>query len=170
MDALRGVGKTTLDFGAGFNARVHYPVAPNLALTAKFGTELYKMSGFSYGLNSTGLAYGYNPITGWGFNRIEQRVGIRYSETRGVVLPVIVGARYYLPAVLKGLHADLGLGRDFAVTKTIRGTFRVEPGFGYTLTLGNGQFMDFSAVYVSGLQPGTNIAGLSIAYGFPVKF
>ncbi len=169
-DALRGVGQTTLDLGAGVNARFHYPIVPNLALTAKLGAEYFKMSGYGYGFNSAGLAYGYSPVTGWGFNRVEPRLGITYYETTGVVLPVVVGVRYYLTALAKGLHIDVNLGRDFAVTETMVGTLRVEPGIGYTLTLGNGQFIDFSALSISGLKPGTNIVGLSVAYGFPVKF
>ena len=170
VDALRGVRGNGLNFGLGLNAKLQYPIAPNLALTAKIGAEHYKISGYSYGLGYYNLGYGYNLVTGWGFNTPQYQVSASYYETRGTSLPVTVGVRYYIPAILEGFHVDLNGGMDIAVSETLRHSVRLEPNVGYTLTLGNGQFLDLSLMYVNALQPRTGIIGLSVAYGFPVKF
>lgn len=169
VDALRGVKGNGLNYGLGLNAKLQYPIAPNLALTAKVGAEYYKISAYSYGLGYPILGYGNDLLTGWGFNTPQYQTQFYYYETQGVSLPLTVGARYYTPAVLEGLHVDLNGGVDVAVSETMRTTFRLEPNVGYTLTLGNGRFLDISLVYINALQPRTGIVGVSFAYGIPVN-
>ena len=170
VDALHGVRGNGLNYGAGLNAKLQYPIAPNLALTARVGAEHYKIAGYSYGLGYPTLGYGYNLITGWGFNTPQYQVNTFYYETRGTSLPLTVGVRYYVPAVLNGLHVDMNGGVDAAVSETLRNSVRLEPNVGYTLSLGNGHFLDLSLAYFNALKPRTGVIGLSVAYGIPVKF
>ena len=171
-DLLRGVGKYNgLGFGAGMNARLQYPLIPNLALTAKVGVEYYKIAYYGYLPGYSSLGYGYNIITGWGFNTYNYIPGLTYSdESYGLSLPVTVGPRLYLPAVLKGLHTDLNVGADVAATKTMLTSLHVSPGVGYTLPLANGHFLDVTTSFVTNFKRGNGVVGLSVAYGLPIKF
>lgn len=170
VDAMRGAKGNGINYGAGLNAKLQYPIAPNLTLTARLGLEHYKISGVSYGLGYPTLGYGNNLITGWGWNTPQYQVNALYYETRGTNLPITVGVRYYIPAVLEGFHVDMNGGVDATLSESLRSSVRFEPNVGYTLTLGNGKFLDLSLAYLNALKPRTGVFGLSIAYGIPVKF
>ncbi|GAB3691413.1 hypothetical protein GCM10027592_09420 [Spirosoma flavus] len=170
-DVLGGVGTyNTIDYGAGVNLRLHYPVLPQLAVTAKIGVEYYTISAYRY-MTTTYLGYGYNPISGFGFNTIYSAPGgISGEKTYGVSLPIVVGPRLYLPALRNGAHVDLNAGADVAASKMMITSLHVSPGAGLTLPLPNNKFLDVMAYYVTSFERGSGVVGVSVAYGLPIKF
>jgi len=168
----RGVGKYNgLGVGGGLNARLHYSLWPTLALTAQLGLEYYKIKYYDYLPGYSYLGYGYNAITGFGFNTINYGPGYVYPvDTWGISLPITVAPRLYLPTLLKGLHADLNLGVDVAATRTMLTSLLVSPGVGYTLPLADGNFLDILIGYGTSLSRGSGVVGVSVAYGLPIHF
>ncbi|MBD2704069.1 hypothetical protein IC229_25715 [Spirosoma sp. BT702] len=170
-DVLLGVGKyNAIDYGAGVNIRLHYPILPQLAVTAKAGIEYYFISAYRY-MTTTYLGYGYNPISGFGFNTLYSAPGgVSGEKTYGVSIPLAVGPRLYLPALRNGAHVDLNVGADLAASRIMVTSLHVSPGAGITLPLPNDKLLDVMAYYVTSFERGSGVIGVSVAYGLPVKF
>lgn len=170
LDVLKGVGKYNgITYGVGGSIRYHHPIRQHVALTARVGLEYYKIRYYSY-VPSTYLGYGYNAITGFGFNTIYYGAGNLYEyETHGVNLPITVAPRLYLPNVLPGLHADLNLGADMALSKSLITSLHVAPGAGYALPLKTGQYLDITTNFVTSFSRGSGLFTIGAAYGLPVK-
>lgn len=170
-DVLRGIGKyNAIDYGVGANVRLHYPILPQLAVTAKAGVEYYTISAYRY-MTTTYLGYGYNPISGFGFNTIYSAPGgISGEKTYGVSIPLVVGPRLYLPAIRNGAHVDLNVGADLAASRIMVTSLHVSPGAGFTIPLPDDKFLDVMAYYVTSFERGSGVLGVSFAYGLPVKF
>lgn len=161
-NVLIGVGRyNSVNFGVGVSGRLHYPYSPKVALTAKFGLDVYRNS-YAYVLPSSYLGYGYNAITGFGFNTIYYNYyGYEYKGT-GVSIPVQFGPRVYLT---REVHADLNVGVDIAAGRNMVSVLHVEPGFGYTRRLGNGGYLDLNAGYFTSFARGSGVFTLGAAYG-----
>lgn len=169
-DLLHGVGRyNALRVGGGLSARVQYPLRSNLALTAKVGVEYYRIRYYDYLPGYSYLGYGYNIITGYGFNTIYYGAGYGYLvNDNGVSLPVTVGPRLYLPGLVRGLHTDLNAGLDVAATRTLITSLHIAPGVGYAVLLSTGNYLDVSLNYGTSFGRGSGVFGLSAAYGLPL--
>lgn len=161
-NVLIGVGRyNSVNFGVGVSGRFQYPFSSKVALTVKTGLEVYRVS-YSYVLPSSYLGYGYNLITGFGFNTIYYNYyGYEYKAT-GVSIPLQFGPRVYLT---NEVHADLNVGVDIAANRNMVSVLHVEPGFGYTRRLGNGGYLDLNAGYFTSFARGSGVFTLGAAYG-----
>lgn len=70
LTLIKNVGRyNAARFGVGVSGRYQYPLTRTVSLTAKAGVEVYRVRN-SYLYPSSYLGYGYNAITGFGFNTI----------------------------------------------------------------------------------------------------
>ncbi|GAB3319100.1 hypothetical protein GCM10027299_11330 [Larkinella ripae] len=154
-----------LTFGAGFDARFQYPVLPKLALTARAGLELFRINYAS--LNPYAyLGYGYNPISGFGFNTMYMSYASRNERVTALNVPLGVGPRLFLT---DRLHADVLAGLDVAASEHMRSSFRLEGGGGYLLPLRQGGFLDINAGFFTSFAKGSNLLTLGVSYGFKLR-
>lgn len=162
VNGLVGVGRYNgIEYGVGVSGRFHYPLTPKVALTAKVGLDVYRVR-YAYVLPSSYVGYGYNLITGYGFNTIYYNYyGYEYKLT-GLSVPVCFGPRVYLTPQV---HADLNVGVDVAVNWNLVSVLHVEPGAGYTRRLSNGGFLDLNAGYYTSFAKGSGVFTLGAAYG-----
>lgn len=166
MNALVGVGRyNSVTYGVGFSGRYHHPLTQNVALTAKAGLEVYRMT-FAYILPVSYNGFGYNLITGYGFNTIYYNYyGYEYEGT-GISVPVCFGPRVYLTS---RVHADLNVGVDIAANRNVVSVLRVEPSMGFTHRLPNGGFLDLNAGYFTSIARGSGAFTVGAAYGFTLN-
>lgn len=126
------INSTSYTASAGLFLKAELPVSKNLALTANV---TYSKFFFSDTLKT-----------------LHEFNGDR--ETSATFIPVLVGARYYLPS---GFYGEAQIGASFG-SKSSEGTggdlypdtgtaFAFTPGVGYALKLKNGEAVDFGVRY-----------------------
>lgn len=158
-----GVGRyNPIQFGAGAVAQFQYPLTPVFAVTAKVGVEVFRINFTSLNPYSY-LGYGYNPISGFGFNTLYMNYALRNDRILGVSAPICVGPRAY---ITDRVHADVLVGADIAASEVIRTSLRVEPAIGYMLPLPQGRFLDINATYCTSFARGSGMVSLGVSYGF----
>lgn len=155
---------SNINYGVGVSGRLQYPLAPKIALTARAGLEMYKITG-SYIVPTTSLGYGYNPISGYGFNTIQNSFYTYPVNATGYNIPVMLGPRIYLT---RQVHIDLNAGADIAASRTMLTAIRVEPEIGYTIPLGNGRMLDINTSYLTNFIRGSGLFSVGTAYGLLV--
>lgn len=162
VNLTHGVGPyNSVNLGAGISGRIQYPLTPTVALTAKLGLEVYRVTNtFLY--SSSYLGYGYNIITGFGFNTLYYNYYPYDYAATGINIPFSFGPRVYLTS---NFHADLGIGVDIAANEVLTSDLHVEPGIGYTLPLSNGNFVDVNTSYFTSFARGSGAFTIGIAYG-----
>ncbi|RRB06322.1 hypothetical protein [Larkinella rosea] len=162
----RGVGRyNPITFGVGAVGQFQYPLTPVFAVTAKAGVEVFLINFSSLNPYSY-LGYGYNPISGFGFNTLYVNYAMMNARTTGISVPLCVGPRAYLT---DRLHADALVGADVGASEVMRTSLRVEPGVGYMLPLPQGRFLDVNASYCTSFARGSGVVSLGISYGFKIK-
>lgn len=165
VSAMYGVGRyNPINYGVGISGRVQYPLTPTVALTAKVGLERYRIS-YSSLLFSSYLGYGYNAITGFGFNTLYYNYGYDYKVT-GINIPFSFGPRLYLT---DRLHTDLNVGVDIAANERMTSVLHVEPGVGYVLPLPNGGLLDVNLGYFTSFAQGSGAFTIGVAYGLKIN-
>lgn len=164
VSLMHGVGSYNgLNVGGGVFGRVHYPLAKKVAFTAKLGAEVYRVADYS-SIPYSYLGYGYNAITGFGFNTIYYNWNSYEYKTWGVSVPFNFGPRLYLTP---NVYASLNVGFDAAISRALLTSFHAEPAIGYVRSLGNGAWLDVSGGYFTSFSRGSGVFGLSAAYGVP---
>lgn len=166
VSAIYGVGRyNPINYGVGISGRVQYPLTPTVALTAKVGLERYQLTYSNLILNSY-LGYGYNAITGFGFNTLYYNYyGYDYKVT-SMNIPFSFGPRLYLT---DRLHTDLNVGVDIAVNERMTSVLHVEPGVGYVLPLNNGGLLDVNLGYFTNFAQGSGAFTIGVAYGLKIN-
>lgn len=160
-----GMGRySPVDYGVGAHLRAQYPLTPKLALTAKVGLERYRISTY-YLMPYSYLGYGYNPISGFGFNTLYVNYfGYDYKVTV-LNIPVVLGPRLYLT---NRVHIDLLAGVDIAPVRGAKPTVHLEPGVGYLLPFGKGHVLDINLGLFTDFAKGNKgILMAGAAYGLP---
>ncbi|WP_128548268.1 hypothetical protein [Larkinella soli] len=163
LQAVKGSARySAIDFGGGIRGRYQHPVAEKWALTAGLGLDLHRINSF-FLVPTSYLGYGYNPISGFGFNTLYYNFyGYEYRVT-AVSIPIQVGPRWY---VSERVHADLMAGVDLAVNRHAVSAPHIEPGAGYLLPLKVGGFLDLTAGYFTTFARGRGAFTVGVAYGF----
>lgn len=166
LSATYGVGRyNPINYGVGMSGRVQYPITPTVALTAKVGFERYRVT-YSSLLFSSYLGYGYNAITGFGFNTLYYNYyGYDYKVTR-INIPFSFGPRLFLT---DRLHTDLNVGVDITANERITSVRHVEPGVGYVLPLSNGGLLDMNLSYFTSFARGRGAFTIGVAYGLKIN-
>ncbi|GAB3919445.1 hypothetical protein [Larkinella terrae] len=160
-----GVGRyNPITFGAGAIAQFQYPLSPVFAVTAKGGVEVFRIN-FSSLNPYAYLGYGYNPISGFGFNTLYMNYAMRNDRVMGVSVPLCVGPRAYLT---NRLHADVLVGADVGASEVMRTSLRFEPGIGYLLPLPQGRFLDVNSSYCTSFGRGSGVVSLGVSYGIRI--
>ena len=145
-----GIGKyNATGITTGLSGRFQMPLGSNFTLNASTG---FSMGTIKKAYRSGGY-YDY--------------YGNYYYDNTGVPatyfwIPVNVGPRYYFA---KNLHVGLNLGVDIGVSEVAATSFHFEPGFGYALPLGNGNFFDIGTTFETSFEQGTSIFSFRFAYG-----
>ncbi len=162
INLIKGVGRYNgVSFGVGFSGRYQYPLTRTVALTAKLGLEIYRID-YTYVLPSSYLGYGYNAITGFGFNTLYYNYYPYEYRATGINIPFSFGPRVYLT---NNVHTDLNVGVDIAANEAVASVFHVEPGVGYTLPLPNGHLLDINTSYFTSFARGSGGFSIGVAYG-----
>lgn len=161
LDLYKGVGTyTAITYGAGLSAAYHKPLEKNLVFTAKAGVSFYKAELYSIG---SGFGYTGNPTTmypGQFYSTFDE------TSITGIALPISAGLRQYLPTIVKGAHADVGIGARVGVSK-FSTSFLFTPSVGYMLPLPGGNYLDFTLLLQTKLARGGTVIGLGVALGLP---
>ncbi|GAB3513457.1 hypothetical protein GCM10027341_55490 [Spirosoma knui] len=163
---LAGIGRYNgIKYGAGVSGRFQYPLTTNVALTAKVGLEVYRVSSAFLVPNSY-LGYGYSPISGFGFNTLYYNFYSYESVAMGLAIPICFGPRVYLN---DRAHVDLNVGVDIAANASMVSSLHVEPSAGYLLPLPNGGKLDLNAGYFTSFAKGSGVFTIGAAFGLSLK-
>ena len=167
LQLMKGVGRSNgISYGVGVSGRFQYPLTPRVALTAKLGLEMYRITGL-FLVPTTYLGYGYNGITGFGFNTIYNTSYLYPTRETGYNVPITFGPRVYLT---RQVHVDLNVGVDIAANESMVSVLHLEPGVGYTLPLPhNGGVLDLTAGYFTSLARGSGVFAIGAAYGLKLS-
>ena len=163
IQLMKGVGRSNgINYGLSVSGRFQYPLTPRVALTAKLGLEIYQITGL-YVVPTGYLGYGYNAITGFGFNTWYYNAYLYPTRETGYNVPITVGPRVYLTGQV---HVDMNVGVDIAANESMVSVLHLEPGIGYTLLLPhNGGVLDLTAGYFTSLARGSGVFAIGAAYG-----
>lgn len=160
-----GVGQyKPLPYGIGISGRFQYPVTRSISLTAKVGFESYRihytaLNPYAY------LGYGYNPISGFGFNTMYLSYAMNNYRATGLNVPLALGPRVYLT---DRVHADLLGGVDVGANEHMRSAVHLEAGAGYILPLKSGGFLDVNVGFLTSVIKGSNMLTAGVAYGIKI--
>lgn len=132
-----------IGLSAGLDLRYQHPIAPNLALTAKTGIDVFRVK-----------------------SRYAEQFRQQYKTTAGFSIPLTVGPRYYFP---KGLYTGLNVGADIGVSKLAVTSFRFEPSVGMLVPLRAGRYLDVGTSVNTSFNRGSGVFSFNFAYGLPVS-
>lgn len=163
---LIGVGRYNgIRYGAGASVRYQHPLTDKLAITAKVGLEVYQVNSI-FLVPTSYLGYGYNAISGFGFNTLYYNFNSYENRATGINVPICFGPRVY---VTDRVHADLNVGVDIAANGYLVSSLHVEPSAGYLLSLPNGGTLDVTTGYFTSFARGSGVFTIGVAYGLTPK-
>ncbi|UYZ63492.1 hypothetical protein [Hymenobacter weizhouensis] len=135
-----GVGRYNgIGLLTGPDIRYQLPLGRQFALTARTGLDVFFVKG-----------------------RYSEYYRYYYGPTTGLSIPVTVGPRFY---IVEGLHTSLNLGVDIGVNRLTTTSFHFEPGVGYALPVGKGNYVDLGTSFGTSFSQGSGVFLFTFAYG-----